>query len=244
MMKSPPRLRLMASLPALLVTASGGLCLQGCGRSQARTEPVIEFTRLPPAETDSPEKLNLIQGRVRGAKSGDRLVVYSLNSVWQVQLPERRFIGVQADGAWRSQIHPGAVYGAILVDPQYHPPTSIDSLPEKGGSVLAVASARGTPTPPASFLQFSGYQWEVRRNTNGDGHYYDTANARTVNRGLLHLRISKIHLRSLLSVLSGTNAGKVTACWSEIEGRLATSCVSSVGSKANGPWEMTTFSFR
>ena len=191
MMKSPPRLRLMASLPALLVTASGGLCLQGCGRSQARTEPVIEFTRLPPAETDSPEKLDLIQGRVRGAKSGDRLVVYSLNSVWQVQLPERRFIGVQADGAWRSQIHPGAVYGAILVDPQYHPLTSIDSLPEKGGSVLAVASARGTPTPPASFLQFSGYQWEVRRNTNGDGHYYDTANARTDNHGLLHLRISK-----------------------------------------------------
>jgi hypothetical protein len=179
------------SMAALLVTVSVGVWLQGCGRSQAHTEPLIEFTRLPPAETDSPEKLDSIQGHVLGAKPGDRLVLYSLNSVWQVQLPERRFTGIQADGTWRSQIHPGAVYGAVLVDAQYRPPTNIDSLPEKGGSVLAVASARGTPTRPTSFLQFSGYQWEVRRNTNGDGHRYDTANAWTDERSFLHLRISK-----------------------------------------------------
>jgi hypothetical protein len=176
-------------IAAFLVILSDGL--QGCGRSQARTEPAIEFTRLPPAETDSPEKLDLIQGRVRGAKPGDRLVLYSLNSVWQLQLPDRRFTGIQGDGAWESQIHPGAVYGAVVVDSQYRPPASFESLPEKGGSILAVATARGTPTRPASFLEFSGYQWEVRRNTNGDGHRYDTANAWTDERGLLHLRISK-----------------------------------------------------
>ena len=106
-----------------------------------------------------------------------RQVLYSLSSVWRLQIPDRRFTAIQADGAWRNQIHPGAVYGAVVVDSQYRPPATIDSLPEKGGSVLAVATARGTPTRPSSFLQFSGYQWEVRRNTNGDGHRYDTANA-------------------------------------------------------------------
>jgi hypothetical protein len=109
-------------MAALLIAVSSGMWLDGCGRPHLRTEPAIEFTRLPPAETDSPEKLETIQGRVRGAKLGDRLVLYSLNSVWQVQLPERPFTGIQADGAWKSQIHPGAVYGAVVVDSQYRPP--------------------------------------------------------------------------------------------------------------------------
>ena len=62
-------------MAALLVTVSVGVWLQGCGRSQAHTEPLIEFTRLPPAETDSPEKLDSIQGHVLGAKPGDRILV-------------------------------------------------------------------------------------------------------------------------------------------------------------------------
>ena len=181
----------MGPMAVLLVSVSGGMWLQGCGSSRPRADLEIEFTRLPPGETDSPEKLYWIQGRVRGAKAGDRLVLYSLSSVWRLQIPDRRFTAIQADGAWRNQIHPGAVYGAVVVDSRYRPPATIDSLPEKGGSVLAVATARGTPTRPSSFLQFSGYQWEVRRNTNGDGHRYDTANAWTDDRGLLHLRISK-----------------------------------------------------
>jgi hypothetical protein len=190
-MTSSIHLRSMGSMASLLVSVSGGIWLQGCAHPQARAEPAIEFTRLPPADTDSPEKFDLIQGSVRGAKPGDRLVLYSLNRLWRVQIPGRRFTPIQADGTWKSQIHPGAVYGAVVADSQYRPPTSIESLPEKGGSILAVATARGTPARPASFLQFSGYQWEVRRNMNGEGYRCNTANAWTDERGLLHLRISK-----------------------------------------------------
>lgn len=193
MMSFPTHLQSTCSMAAVLAIAVSSMWLQGCGRSQPRSDPEIEFTRLPPGETDNPDRFYLIQGRVRGAKPGDRLVLYSLSSVWRVQIPDRRFTSIQADGAWRSQIHPGAVYGALVVDSQYRPLASMDSLPEKGGSILATATARGAPTRPSSFLQFSGYQWEVRQNTNGDGHRYDSANAWTDEWGLLHLRISKEH---------------------------------------------------
>ena len=60
--------------------------------------------------------------------------------------------------------------------------------------MLAVASVDGTPPPPASTIDFSGYSWRIRASVgNGGGtyNYYDPANAWIDQRGFLHLRITK-----------------------------------------------------
>ena len=54
----------------------------------------------------------------------------------------------------------------------------MSSLPQKGGPVLAAATVQGGPPRPVKTLQFSGYQWEIRRMTP-DGNFYDPANAWT-----------------------------------------------------------------
>jgi ligand-binding sensor domain-containing protein/signal transduction histidine kinase len=50
--------------------AAGFLLLSACRSAQARSEPSIEFSRVPRAGDGSPDKLDKIEGRVTGAKSG------------------------------------------------------------------------------------------------------------------------------------------------------------------------------
>jgi hypothetical protein len=173
------------------------LCLSvsNCGSYQAGAAPAIEFTRIPPAEDGSPQLLETIEGRVRGARPGERIVLYALSGAWWVQpVTEQPFTAIEKDSNWRNRTHPGVRYAALLVDGQYRPPLKVNSLPDTGGHVLAVASVPGAAPVPAKTIQFSGYRWEVRQVANDPGgslNFYDPANAWIDNSGFLHLRTTK-----------------------------------------------------
>lgn len=157
----------------------------------------IQFTRLPPAGNGNPDKLEAIEGRVTGALPGQRIVLFARSGVWWVQpFADRPFTEVGPDGAWKSLTHPGAAYGALLVTPEYRPPSTISALPEKGGAIAATLIAAGTEAKQADAetIEFSGYQWELRKNASergGTRNQFDPANVRTDDRGFLHLRIAK-----------------------------------------------------
>jgi hypothetical protein len=186
-----PERSLLAAALALLYS----FALSACGITRSNVEPVIEFTRVPEASIGSPDRFATIAGRVTGADPTDRIVLYALSGSWWVQpAAERPFTAIQSDSSWHASIHLGSVYAALLVDSRYRPAMTMDILPDKGGSIRAVAKANGaSATGQAPFLQFSGYQWEVRRDVDleaSSSGSYDARNAWIDKRGFLHLRIS------------------------------------------------------
>ncbi len=173
----------------------GCVSVTSCIPSKADIEPSIEFTRVPPAGDGSSEKLETIEGRVKGATRGQRIVLFALSGVWWVQpMAEQPYTPIQKDSTWKSPTHPGLSYAALLVDAGYRAPLTVSALPEKGGPVLAVATVRGVaPSAPPKTIQFSGYQWEIVQKAGDAGatDSPDTANAWTDDRGFLHLRVMK-----------------------------------------------------
>lgn len=140
--------------------------------------------------------LDRIEGRVTGARPGQRIVLFARSGFWWVQpLADQPFTAIQPDSTWKGSTHPGSAYAALLVDQRYRPSSTIDTLPERGGSVLAVASVDGSKLrqPDEKTLQFSGYEWRIREavgNAGGSENFYDPANAWTDKTGFLHLRIT------------------------------------------------------
>jgi hypothetical protein len=165
--------------------------------AQNRIQPSIEFAVVPPASNGNPTRIEIIAGRVQGALPGQRIVLFAQSGEWWVQ-PHvgRPFTDIQPDSRWKGFTHPGTAYAALLVDSQYVPPPKMNDLPERGGSILAVATIKGAPSlpsPPSKVIQFSGYPWKVREAGRDNGYeinFYDPANAWTDQSGFLHLRIS------------------------------------------------------
>jgi hypothetical protein len=180
-------------------TFTGVLCFLTCGCFAARPQAPssIEFTQLPPAGEGSPVDFHEIAGRVKGAERRQRLVLFARSGVWWVQpTAEEPFTEVRPDGSWKTKTHPGSAYAALLVTANYKPPTTINTLPEKGGSILAVAQVEGPALthPVIETLDFSGYQWERRQaasDRGGSRNRYDPANVWTDKDGFLHLKIAK-----------------------------------------------------
>jgi hypothetical protein len=174
-----------------------GLCtlLAGCELTRANEASII-FTKLPPAAEGSPDKINDIQGRVNGAHAGQRIVIFARSGLWWVQpMADQPFTAISRDSTWKSATHPGSAYAALLVNPGYRPPTTANALPEKGGDVVAVATAEGPmlTRPVPKTLHFSGYDWDIRDSSSDRGgtrNLNDPANAWTDEHGLLHLRIA------------------------------------------------------
>jgi hypothetical protein len=169
--------------------------LAGCEVTRA-SEPSIIFTKLPPSGEGSPDKITDIQGRVNGARPGQRIVLFARSGLWWVQpTAEQPFTAISPDSAWKSATHPGSAYAALLVTPGYRPPTTANVLPEKGGDIVAVAIAGDAmlTRPVSKTLHFSGYDWEIRDSSSDRGgtrNLNDPANAWTDENGLLHLRIA------------------------------------------------------
>src|SRR5690348_16659584 len=167
------------------------LLLSACSSSR----PGIEFTRVPPADMGGPDVMDVIEGRVKGAKPGQRIVVFAHGEVWWVE-PRlgRVFTEVQADSTWKTPTHLGTEYIAALVDPGYQPPIVSDTPPKQGGLVVALAKMPGVSSSRAIHhtLQFSGYEWTVRAAPSDRGGYseYDPSNAWTDSAGALHLRLA------------------------------------------------------
>jgi hypothetical protein len=186
------RLRIMAILPGLLLAAAGA-----CQSEKTNVAPSVEFTRLPPAGQGNPDKLEAIEGRAKGARPGHRVVLFARSGVWWVQPTMKEpFTELTKDFMWKSSTHPGSAYAALLVDSDYHPPSIVNTLPVKGGSVLAVAVAEKSMLTNRALgrLRFSGYDWEIRQSASDRGgtrNLYDPANAWTDEKGFLHLRIGR-----------------------------------------------------
>lgn len=173
------------------------LLLGGCSSTGVTVKPSIEFTRVPEANDGGPDKADTIEGRVTGARSGQKIVLFAKSGVWWVQpFSEQPFTTIQPDSTWKNTTHYGTEYAALLVEPAYNPPATIDTLPAEGGAVVAVVSAKGqVPSPETSnTLHFSGYEWKIRSTASERGgmtNTYDPENAWTDANGLLHLRIAK-----------------------------------------------------
>ena len=179
---------------ALLMLA---ITLSGCQSRQGNKTASIEFTKVPPAEQGGQDKVDIISGRVHGARPGQQVVIYARSGPWWVQpYYDRPFVQIQPDSTWSTATHMGFEYAALLVDPGYHPPPTMDIAPTPGGAVIAVAIVKGTGPPafaPTKSLTFSGYDWSVRTiasDRGGTNNLYDPDNAWTDNAGALHMRIT------------------------------------------------------
>lgn len=169
-----------------------------CGAAPAsRTTPVIEFTIVPEAAPGGPDRLLPVAGRVRGARSDQRVVLFAKNVVWWVQpFRSRPFTTIAADSTWKSDIHLGTEYAALLVDAEFRPPATTETLPAIGDHVAAVLVVKGTGSFVAAnpkTITFSGYDWEIRQ-TPTDRHGRNDFDARNVSvddRGRLHLSLSR-----------------------------------------------------
>jgi hypothetical protein len=174
------------------------LLLSGCHSRQAAAGPTIEFTKIPPAAQGGRERVDTIAGRVIGARPGQQIVVYARSGPWWVQpWPDQAFIPIQSDSTWDTSTHLGFEYAALLVDPGYRPPPTMDVAPTQGGSVVAVQIVKGmgpTQFAPTKPVNFSGYEWKVRTiasDRGGLNNLYDGDNAWTDASGALHLRMKK-----------------------------------------------------
>jgi hypothetical protein len=175
----------------------GILCILVCGcRSQrASVPPSIQFSRVPQADAGVPDKFDIIEGSVTGARPGQQLVLYARSGSWWVQpLVNQPFTKIQPNSKWTNSTHLGTEYAALLVNSGYVPPSRINVLPPTGATVAAVAIAKGSSFPPSPPLHFSGYEWRVRNAPSDRGgrlNTYDPANVWTDASGALHLRIAK-----------------------------------------------------
>src|SRR5262249_39128289 len=120
-----------------------------CSSGHRTQEPSIEFTKIPPAAQGGRERVDSIAGRGSGARARQRVVVYGKSAPWWVQpWPDQALLEIQADGTWSTPTHLGYEYAALLVDPDYRPPPTLDLPPASGGSVSGVRIAKGVGTLP------------------------------------------------------------------------------------------------
>jgi signal transduction histidine kinase len=125
-----------------------GLCvlLAGCGARYSNGGPSIEFTKVPHAGEGGPDKLEAIEGRVTGVRSGQQIVLFARWGPWWVQpLADQPFTRIEPDSTWKSSTHFGTEYAALLVDPGYRPQATMEVLPNEGAAVIAVSITKGKP---------------------------------------------------------------------------------------------------
>ncbi len=178
----------------------GCLAFGACGRWSANAPPTLVFVRIPKADLGGPDKVDTIEGRATGVRPGQQIVLYSRSEdLWWVQpFVDHPFTKIQDDSRWKSPIHLGTEYAALLVDAGYKPPQTTEILPDPGGAVVVVEVVKGLgpapPVQPIKVLHFSGYDWTVRTAGSyrgGSHNSFGIDNAWTDENGELHLRMSK-----------------------------------------------------
>jgi hypothetical protein len=182
--------------------------LTGCHSSSRNSAPTVAFSKVAAAYQESPYKTDIserdyktdiIEGRVTGARSGQRIVLYAkTDGRWGVcRQSDQPFTNIETDGRWKASVHRGLQYAALLVDPTYNPSEQTESLPIVGNGVVALAVVNGEGPAPVlpspKILNFSGYEWTTSAGPifrAGSRSFFDPANVWTDERGALHLRIS------------------------------------------------------
>src|ERR1700741_4479386 len=187
------RRRLFVPVFLLLVLC---IALNSCQSHKDNSGPSIEFPHIPPASQGGRERVDTISGRVRNARPKQQIVIYAHSGQWWVQpWPDHPLIPVKPDSTWSTETHLGFEYAALLVEPEYRPPPTMDVAPTQGGAVTLGKIVKGTGSPivaPTKPLKFSGYDWDVRTiasDRGGTNNLYDPDNAWTDAKGALHLQI-------------------------------------------------------
>jgi len=136
-----PKSAQFVGLIALAVTLAG--CSSLKNRVGVQASAAIQFTSVPYAGEDNPEKLNTISGRVVGGKPGQRIIIYARGqTAWWVQpFADNPFTDVSPSGKWTNSTHPGSEYAALLVNPDFRPPLTTPTLPDI--KVFASATVKG-----------------------------------------------------------------------------------------------------
>jgi hypothetical protein len=193
-----PQFYIVAIAEALFVLA---VCfvLSACRSQPVTVTPTIVFSQVPAENFGAPDQTRPIAGRVTGARSGQRIVLYARNDGrWGVQSHSGQpFTKIEHDGRWVGSTQLGSEYAALLVETTYSPPEMTESLPAVGNGVaaLAMVNNRGAAVefPPPKTLNFSGYEWAMSKDSiyrAGSRNNFDPANVWTDTKGALHLRIS------------------------------------------------------
>lgn len=100
--------------------------------------PDIQITEVPPARPGSPDEMYPISGKVTGAPSDAKVVIYAhAGDTWWVQPFDYAPLTEVKGGKFETETHPGSIYAALLVKPTYKPAAKLMALPDKGGDVLA-----------------------------------------------------------------------------------------------------------
>lgn len=137
---------------------------------------------------------DVIEGTVSGSRAGQNMVVYSrTGGLWWLQ-PRLNspLTPILPDGVWRNEVHLATDYAALLVDSTYHPAPLLTELPKVGHGIETVASSPGLERSSSFFVNFSGFQWRVRKvpsDRGGTRNPYDHNNVYVDPSGALHLRI-------------------------------------------------------
>lgn len=118
-----------------------------CCSSKNSLEPSIEFTKIPMAEIGGTVRLEDIEGIVKNTRPEYyKIILYTKSGEWYVQpFADRVYTDIQSDLKWSNTTHLGTEYAALLVTPDFVPEAKISTLPEKGGSIIAVKIVNGTP---------------------------------------------------------------------------------------------------
>src|SRR5271167_4723667 len=182
--------------------------LTGCHSSSRNSAPTLAFSKVPAADQEGPYKTaitehdyktDIIDGRVIGARPGQRIALYAkTDGRWGLcRQSGQPFTNIETDGRWKASVHLGIQYAALLVDPTYNPPEQTESLPIVGSGVVTLAVVNGEGPAPVlpspKILNFSGYEWTTSTGPifhAGSRNFFDPANVWTVEGGALHLRIS------------------------------------------------------
>lgn len=185
----------------LISVLAGCIAFSACKAQPSVSNPTVVFDRVPSESQADPDSTYTVAGRVTGARTGQRIVLYAHHDGrWALQPPRSTepVTKIQDDGRWAGLSQPGSEYAALLVDPTYSSPELAESLPYLGAGVsaMAVVDGRGAPAvfPPPKTLTFSGYEWAMSSGPifrAGSRNFFDPANVSIDKSGALHLRISR-----------------------------------------------------
>jgi hypothetical protein len=180
---------------AILKIAGLLLALAGCHKTaQPTLKSTISFTQVPQSDLGDLNQEDVIEGTVTGSRPGQNMVVYSkTGGLWWLQ-PRLNspFTSILPGGVWRNEVHLATGYAALLVDSTYHPAAVLTELPEVGRGIEKVAISPGQEQSSSFFVNFSGFQWRVRKVPSARGgtrNPYDPGNVYVDQSGALHLQI-------------------------------------------------------
>lgn len=195
-MSPTPHARALLDATTLLLTAVFFPLLACREATKQYIEPKISFTQVPQWSLGDENSQDVMEGAVSGTRPGQRLVIYiKSGSLWWIQpLVTSPFTTILPNHVWRNEVHLGTDYAVLLVDPSYDPAPVLAELPKRSQAVEAIAVTHGQEKSSSYFVNFSGFQWRVRKQPSdrgGTSNLYNPGNVYIDPSGALHLRIIK-----------------------------------------------------